>query len=234
MKKIRHSASILLISSALILTACGASEEEASNNNSQDGSSEQNMNQNEGVTGELVVDHGDKTPVWALNAELSQVNFISSKKIHVVETHHFNQLAAYIYSDNSAVLTITLDAVDSNIDIRDQRLREQFFDTLNFPSAVAMNSIDVSGLDQLAVGEREVQILSTSLLLHGVTQHIDAEMIIYKISNDQILVRTKNPILLDILDFDLENGLETLKQLASLSSISTAIPVDFILVFKRV
>ena len=40
--------------------------------------------------------------------------------------------------------------------------------------------------------------------------------------------------LLDVLDFDLQSGLDTLKQLASLSSISTAVPVDFILVFKRV
>ncbi|NRB42060.1 MAG: YceI family protein [Pseudomonadales bacterium] len=233
MKKIKYSAGILLMSGALILTACvPESDDKTSDNGKQDNSN--NMTSGDGVTSEHVVDHDGKTPVWALTADLSQINFVSTKKIHVVETHHFNQLAGYIYKDNSAVLTIPLDSVDSNVDIRDQRLKQMFFDTMNFPTAVAMINIDVSELDQMQVGDREEKNLSTSIVLHGVTQHLIAELTVLKISNDQIIVRTKNPILLDVLDFDLQSGLDTLKQLASLSSISMAVPVDFILVFKRV
>lgn len=50
---------------------------------------------------------------------------------------------------------------------------------------------------------------------------------------DSMIVRSAVPIIVDVKDFGLSAGVEKLRELAGLKSISTEMPVQFLLVFRR-
>ena len=60
-----------------------------------------------------------------------------------------------------------------------------------------------------------------------------ADLEVTRIANDKVVVATTEPIILDANSFDLGDGLAQLRELASLPSISTAVPVTFSFSFER-
>ena len=52
-------------------------------------------------------------------------------------------------------------------------------------------------------------------------------------ARDTVLITTIDPVLVDMRDFGMEDGLETLVNLAGLNSITPVTPVSVFLVFER-
>ena len=170
---------------------------------------------------------------WTLVGEESRIAFVSVKAAEVAETHSFTGLTGSITTEGAATLAIDLNSVNTRIDIRDERMRELFFETSVFPTASLAAAVDLSSLSQLEIAEREPATIDFELNLHGVVADFTAEVFVTRIGLNRVLVETAQPVLLHTEDFDLGPGLRQLTEIASLPSISPAVPVTASLLFQR-
>ncbi|MBE9532719.1 MAG: YceI family protein [Proteobacteria bacterium] len=170
---------------------------------------------------------------WTIDLEQSKLNFISIKKVHVAEVHRFNQFQGELDEQGQFNLAIDLTSVDTNIEVRDNRLREFLFDTEKYATATLTASIDSTELDKLAVAQSKSLSLDAILKLHGQEKVMQLKLLITKISDNELLVISSQPVLLNVSDFALVAGVEKLRELAKLPSISYVVPVTFQLLLTR-
>ena len=168
---------------------------------------------------------------WTLASAESRLSFLSVKAGEIVEAHSFGGLSGEIGPDGAARIAIPLDQVKTNIDIRDERMREHFFETARFPVANVAAQIDLAGYGDLAVGARKVTPLTLTLDLHGVQAPVEAQFFVTRLGERRVEVASVDPILVHVEDFALAAGLETLRGLANLPAITPVSPVSVNLVF---
>jgi len=166
---------------------------------------------------------------WSIDNAQSTVNFVSVKKTHVMEAHHFNTLTGTLSEEGQFSLSIDLKSVDTGISIRDQRMKEHFFEQNKFANATVSATISPSILAQLKVNQTTSMSLTGQLDLHGNKQPIALLMSVTKLSNSDLVVASQKPVIIQASNFGLVKGIDTLRQLAGLPSISTTVPVSFVL-----
>ena len=168
---------------------------------------------------------------YTLNQQYSSLYFVSSKKSHVIETHEFQTLEGSLNADGEATLTIDISSVETGVDIRNQRMLDYLFESVSFPSATLSVTIDLDALQALEMGETVNLQIAPTLSIKTVSIELDVSISVSKLSDASLLVQNVAPIIIDATDFGLEQGIETLRDLANLSSISYAVPTNFTLVF---
>lgn len=174
--------------------------------------------------------------VWAasyqLNAEQSSLSFSSVKNENLVEQHSFATLDGSIDKRGNAVLNIDLASVVTHIDLRDERMRDLFFQVAEFPQATASIALDKMLLKQLKPGFNAVKTLPVEVSLHGQSKLYQQALRITVAADKSIQVTTVRPLYLDVADFALVKGLETLRELAKLTMILPVVPVTVDLQFQ--
>lgn len=170
---------------------------------------------------------------WLLNNDASHLSFGSEKKGNVGEVHHFTELSGSVDENGKVILAIDLSSIETWADIRNERMLEHLFEATTFPQARIEGSIDLSKLADLAPGQREIVDLGAQFTLHGVSQSMDAELSVFRLTDSRILVVAHELVMLDATAFGLAGGIEKLRELADLPSISAAVPVAFYLVFEK-
>ncbi|WNC68974.1 YceI family protein [Thalassotalea nanhaiensis] len=171
--------------------------------------------------------------IWQLDNKQSIVSFVSIKKADIAEAHHFDVLEGMIKTNGEAKVTIALASVDSAIEIRDTRLKEMLFKTDLFPSAVMTANISNKFIDELAVGESSELMLQGRLELNGNKKSVQVPTWVTKVSETKLMVVSIKAVIINAKDFGLEEGVQQLQKVASLPSISNAVPVSFVLTFTR-
>lgn len=171
---------------------------------------------------------------WQLEGASSSLHFVTTKKLHVSEVAVFSGLSGRLSNRGLAELVIELDSVDSANSVRDQRLRDLLFETGVYPQARVQAQVDANLVDGLGVGAERAMTLAFSLELHGIAQAMSANVMVSRMSENMLMVRSMDPLVVDGLVFGLGAGFAELKSLAALSSIGTSVPVSFLLVFRRV
>lgn len=170
---------------------------------------------------------------WQLDNSDSMISFISTKKTNISEVHHFNALKGNISADGEASVTINLASVDTGIAVRDERMQSLLFQTELFASAEFSATISKKFLDGLVIGESTELMLMGRLSLHGETQSLQIPTFVTKLSDNKLLVLSIKSVLLDVADFALVAGVLKLQEIAKLPSITTTVPVNFVLTFTR-
>jgi polyisoprenoid-binding protein YceI len=170
---------------------------------------------------------------WALDNKQSQLSFISVKKGDIAEVHRFDQLEGTVDDKGNVKLIIQLASVDTAIPIRDERMREMLFNTNAFPTAVLTAKVDAAKVSKLKVGQMMVDALEGQLNLHGQVSPVTAELVIARLGPETLLVSSRRPLVLQAGDFKLVEGVEKLREVAGLPSISNAVPVSFVLTFDQ-
>lgn len=166
---------------------------------------------------------------WQLANEQSMVSFVSLKKADVMEAHHFKQLKGSLNDSGHFNLAIDLSSVDTAISIRDQRMAKHLFEVVKFPKAMLSAIIAPKTLENIAVNQTVSLTVPASLALHGETKKLSVKVDITRLSNNDLLVVSSKPVLVKAGDFNLVQGIEKLRQLAGLPSISNTVPVSFTL-----
>jgi hypothetical protein len=168
---------------------------------------------------------------WTLDNSGSQLAFVSTKAMDVAEVHTFTELSGSVGEDGHARVVIQLASVNTLIPIRDERMREILFQTALFPTATVDARLDIARLLQMAVSTSEV--LTTEILLTvGEAQlPLTAELLITRIAPERVLVATLKPVIVNAGALALADGVEALREIAGLPSISKAVPVTFVLQF---
>jgi len=164
---------------------------------------------------------------WTVDNETSRLSFVSIKAGTVAEVHHFDQLEGMVDEDGKFELAIKLDTVNTMIPIRNERMREMLFDTANFPEASLSATLDLDPIHDLATGEQTEIVTEAELALVGQTSNLTIHAVVAKLSDDSLLVTSKQPLTLNADALGLGKGVEQLREVAGLSSISPAVPVTF-------
>lgn len=175
----------------------------------------------------------DKLSGWRLADDESRLAFVSIKAGEVAETHTFRQLSGAMDESGIAEVTIDLASVETQVDIRNERMREIFFETAQFPDATVTADVPLEGLADLEVGARTGMVLPIAVTLHGMTAEYDADVFVSRLADGRVLVETASPVLTSAGDFGLLQGVERLREIAGLPSISPAVPVTVSLVFEQ-
>lgn len=170
---------------------------------------------------------------WQVSSQDSVVNFISVKKGDVAEVHKFTQVSGTLDEKGSFNLSIPLTSVWTDIEVRDVRMKEVLFETARYPSVDLTAKVDAAAIDKLPIGGMSSLSLEARLALHGDTKTILVNVRVAKLSEDQLLVTSEYPIIVNAADFGLTSGVDKLRELAGLSAISQAVPVSFVLTLGR-
>ncbi len=168
---------------------------------------------------------------WELDNDRSEVNFISVKNAAIAETHTFTSLVGFIGAQGKVQLGIDLDSVETLIPIRNERMRELLFETARFPAANINAQIEPAILQAVAEGGVVTTDVEVQLSLHDRQIDVSVPVVVVGESGGQLRVLSARPVVVNAADFDLEKGVAALREIAGLTSISTAVPVSLHLVF---
>jgi polyisoprenoid-binding protein YceI len=169
---------------------------------------------------------------WKLDNDQSLVNFVSIKQSTIGEVNYFRSLSGTI-KDNKANIKINLSSVETNIPIRNDRMKSMLFKVAKFEYAFITVDLDATKLEKMGLGDNFRENVSIALTLHGISKKIASDIQVFKLTNGRILVQSEYPIIINAEDFNLVSGIEALRTIAKLSTISTVVPVTFSLVFTK-
>ncbi|KAA1190637.1 YceI family protein [Pseudohalioglobus sediminis] len=169
---------------------------------------------------------------WELNDSNSVINFVSVKNASIAETHSFPVLMGYISEQGAVRVSIDLNSVETLIPIRNERMRKMLFNTAKFPAAKVSAEVDTEVLAEASRGGTVTTELPVNVSLHGVEQSVSVPVVVFSDSG-HLRVMSSRPVLLRAEDFGLAAGVDALREVAGLSSISTAIPVTLNLQFRQ-
>ncbi len=169
---------------------------------------------------------------WTLDNDASQVSFVSVKAGDAGEVHRFTEISGELSADGNASVTIQLASVDTLIPLRDERMRELLFNTSMFPTASLSADIDMEALNAIEPGDSMDMAANLALDLHGHQIVLAADMIVARLGDHRLMVSSRKPIIVNAASVDLVTGIEALREIAGLPSISKAVPVSFVLTFE--
>jgi polyisoprenoid-binding protein YceI len=170
---------------------------------------------------------------WKVNNAFSQVSFVSVKKNVIGEAHSFKQVSGVLNESGKFTLTIPLETVESNIPIRNERMRTHLFETSKFPELALSAKVDMNKINGLKVGESAIMELNADLGLHGVDQLISVNVMVTRTANDKLVVNSLKPVIISPKSFGMEDGVTKLQTLAKLTSITMSVPVSFVLTLEK-
>ena len=170
---------------------------------------------------------------WTLDNDASRINFVSTKANTAAEVHTFGTLNGTVDDDGNATLSIDLNTVDTAIEIRDERMRSMLFETEQFPTATLAATIDMAVVSRLAAGDTADLTTEGQLMVHGTTSSITFDITVSRLTDDRILVASRKPVIVNASQVGLLAGVEKLREVAGLPSISPAVPVSFVLAFDQ-
>ena len=170
---------------------------------------------------------------WTLSPTESRVSFVSVKQGATGEVHHFTEAEGAVSEQGNVSLSIDTASVETWIDVRNERMVDYLFQSGIFPTATLSMKVDMDELSNMEAGETRQISVSGSLSLVGQSGDIEAELLVSRLAEDKVLVATLQPVVVQAEAFELVAGIETLRELAELSSISVAVPVSAVLVFVK-
>lgn len=181
----------------------------------------------------LLLAAGTASAAWSLNSEASRLSFVSIKKDTVAEVHKFRELSGSINDQGVVSVDIALASVDTAVAIRDERMRTMLFETELFPKAQVAAKVDIAKFMKLKEGQSRSEEMELTLALHGSSKSFKAEVTVMKLEGERFMVTTTSPIIINASDYGLLKGIEALRDIVNLPSISTAVPVTLNLVFDK-
>lgn len=171
--------------------------------------------------------HAESKP-WTLQKESSSINFFTVKNSAIGETHQFVDFSGSIVK-GMAKVTIQPDSVSSNIDIRNERMREFLFETKMYPT------IDITADVATLIKNIQPGLLSQSipakLSLHGVTKDIQIRAAVSVVGKN-LRVSSVEAVIINATDYAMDGGIKKLGELAGVE-IVWSVPVSFDLLFTQ-
>lgn len=161
--------------------------------------------------------------VWKIEPETSSIAFASIKNDAIGESHNFSGVSGTVDASGKVAIDIDLAGVETNIDIRNERMREFVFN--NVPTATLTAEVEMDTFSSLAVGASTTADTFGTLTLMGTEVDVDAILFVMRLSEDKVMVMTDGMAMLNVEDAGLSEGVEQLREIASLDSITGVSPV---------
>jgi hypothetical protein len=169
---------------------------------------------------------------WSLDNDASVLSFVTVKAEHIAEAHTFTSLNGSLGADGQLSVEVQLASVDTLVPIRNERMREMLFEIDVFPVASLSAEVDLEELSLLGVGGWVDQEIPLTLVLHGNTVGMEAAVRITQLDGGYS-ASLLTPLILSADNVGLAMGVEKLRQVAGLPSISRSVPVSFNVTFRK-
>ena len=170
---------------------------------------------------------------WVLDNKSSYLSFVTVKAGDLAEAHRFRTLSGEVSVDGTAAISIDLASVDTLIPIRDERMREHLFQTIRFPEAIVSLQFDPEQIMSIAEGSSATVQLDGELSMMNRRVPIRADALIVRLTPTRVLVVSRTPVVVNAGSLRLVDGIEKLREMANLPSISKAVTVSFALSFVK-
>ena len=170
---------------------------------------------------------------WELVNDDSHLNFVSFKAVDFAEIHSFKEMSGSIDSNGKANLDINLDSLETLIPIRNERMRNLLFETQIFPSANFYLQVDLDKYLNLSIGDFRNKEVKGRLLLKNKDIETRVKFKVTRLAKDIFIVSSTEPVILNAENLGLTEGLESLRTVAGLPSISKSVPVSFYIKFRN-
>lgn len=168
---------------------------------------------------------------WTLDGDNSKLAFGSVKKDTVGEIHSFEHLGGTVSDSGAVSIDIHLASVQTNIDIRNERMIEHVFKGM--AKAQLSAQIDMAALSAMAPGDTSVIDVEGTLSFLGKDIPVETEMFVARLGEGKVMVTTNDMIFLSAEDADIDAGVSKLMELAKLPGITRTSPVVLRLVFSK-
>ena len=170
---------------------------------------------------------------WTLDNDSSRISFVSTKAGSAAEVHGFEAVDGQVDDNGRATITIDLDSVNTAVPIRDERMRTLLFETAENPTATLAASVDMEAVSALDPGQETAMVAEGQLMLRGMVVSLTIDMTVARLSDSRVLVASRKPLVINAGQLGLLEGVEKLREVVGLPSISPAVPVSFVLAFDR-
>lgn len=168
---------------------------------------------------------------WELNATESRLAFGSVKNAFIGEVHSFGGLSGSVSNAGDVTIQIGLADVQTNIDIRNERMVEHVF--AGTPAATINAQIDMDGIKKLRPGESMIVESDVDVSFLGEDVSVFSELYVVRTSGRSVMVTTNDMVFVDTEQLGIDAGITTLQELAGLDSITRAVPVSLRFVFEK-
>lgn len=168
---------------------------------------------------------------WSLNAQASHLAFGSIKNSYLGETHSFNDLSGTVTEAGQVTIQIPLSSVETGIEIRNERIGQYVFNAT--PTANLTASVDMSSVTALHPGDTTTIELDASLSLLGEDVDVYTEIFVARLSDSRVMITTNDMLFLDTDELGIDAGIDKLKELAGLDSISRTTPITARFIFEH-
>ena len=169
---------------------------------------------------------------WTAVEDQSRIAFGSIKKDTVGEVHHFEGVTGTVGEDGKLTLAVDLGSVETNIDIRNERMLEHVFQG-GKAKAMVSGEIDLDEVKDLKPGDTSIIDFEGVLAFAGVNVDVEAEMLVARLAENRVLVSTSDFIMVSTEDLGIDPGVNKLMELAKLPGITRVTPVAVRVVFEK-
>ena len=169
---------------------------------------------------------------WQLDNDQSHLSFVTIKATHIAEVHRFTQLRGSLNAAGQADIEIALASLETKIPIRNERMQQMLFDTDLFPSASITATFDAEMLAGLTAGDSRMLDISAQLRIKDSSIPVSVPVLAARLNAETLVVTSARPVLVSADSVGLTEGVEKLREVAGLPSISRAVPVSFVLTFR--
>ena len=130
-------------------------------------------------------------------------------------------------------IDIDLSSVDTQLELRDQRMRDIVFKVAENASAKLTGDMNLEAHHDQEIGTSRKIEASIGIELVGQKIDYDVMLLVTRLAENKVMVTPHGVIFLDLEDFELADAIETLRELAGLDRIATAAPMSFYLTFEK-
>jgi len=169
---------------------------------------------------------------WRLDPESSTINFQSVKNGSKVETSSFANFNGSLDESGEATILVELNSVDTEVDLRNVRMRFLFFETFRFPVATVSARVEEATLQTLQEKRRLQLPVEFSLDLHGIEQTLTVDTTLTQFAEDKISITSASPVTVAADQFELMEGIMKLQDAADVKILPSG-SVSFDLTFFR-
>lgn len=170
---------------------------------------------------------------WELVPGESDIAFATIKNSAVVESHTFERFSGEVTLSGAANIRVDLASLETRIPIRNERMGTLLFNIDQFPSLDINSKLDVKSLANMEEGASTHLEVPAKINLHGTEANILLPLVVTRLSSKRFQVVTTKPVIAYASQFGLTKGVEALRLIAQLATITPAVPVTFSLIFEQ-
>ena len=149
------------------------------------------------------------------------------------ESNSFKTISGSIDDSGHISIDIDLASVDTQLELRDERMRDIVFKVAINPYAKLTGDMNLQVHNDQEVGTSRVIEATIGLELVGEKIDHDVMLVVTRLSENKVMVTPHGVIFIDADDYELLDALEELRVLAGLDTIESVVPMSFYLTFTK-